>query len=191
MGRSARPPGPVDPVDPAGDLLWQRVKASVRPLRRAAPLPIKRIAAPPVAASAPQAPPIKLPRGRTPAPLVPAPAPPIAKPIGSAPVDKAWEKRIGSGRLVPDTAVDLHGHNLAGAHAALSRALDGAAQRGLRVILVIAGKSRGPAEAPRGAIRRELTTWLAHSHHAPKILAVRNAHPRHGGDGAVYVVLRK
>ena len=87
--------------------------------------------------------------------------------------------------------IDLHGHYLAGAHSALSRALDRATAMGARVVLVIAGKVRGPDEAPRGAIRRELATWVAHSHHASPILAVRNAHPRHGGAGALYVVLRK
>lgn len=87
--------------------------------------------------------------------------------------------------------VDLHGHNLAGAHTSLSRALDAASGTGARIILVIAGKVRGQDEAPRGAIRRELTTWLAHSRHAARILAVRGAHPRHGGAGALYVVLRK
>jgi DNA-nicking Smr family endonuclease len=112
-------------------------------------------------------------------------------PVGVSPLAKDWERNLRSGRLTPDMTVDLHGHNLAGAHAALSRALDAAATQGVRVILLIAGKSRGPDEAPRGAIRRELETWLSHSHHARRILAVRNAHPRHGGAGAVYVVLRK
>ncbi len=117
--------------------------------------------------------------------------PPPSSHLASSPLAKDWERNLRSGRLSPDMTVDLHGHNLAGAHAALSRALDAAATQGVRVILLIAGKSRGPDEAPRGAIRRELETWLSHSHHARRILAVRNAHPRHGGAGAVYVVLRK
>lgn len=109
----------------------------------------------------------------------------------SSPLAKDWERTLRTGRATPDMVIDLHGHNLAGAHSQLARALDRAAASGARIILVIAGKSRGPDEAPRGAIRRELATWLAHSHHAGRILAVRNAHPRHGGAGAVYVVLRK
>mgnify|MGYP000935244330 CR=1 FL=1 len=87
--------------------------------------------------------------------------------------------------------VDLHGHTLAAAHTQLARALDRAMAQGMRAILLIAGKVRGPDEAPRGAIRRELATWLEHSRHGPRILAVRNAHPRHGGAGALYVILRK
>ncbi|QJQ33421.1 Smr/MutS family protein [Sphingomonas lacunae] len=122
--------------------------------------------------------------------LAKGPAKP-STPVGSAPIDKAWERDLRSGRISIDMTIDLHGHYLAGAHTALSRALDRATAMGARVVLVIAGKVRGPDEAPRGAIRRELATWLAHSHHASRILAVRNAHPRHGGAGALYVVLRK
>ena len=72
---------------------------------------------------------------------------------------------------------------------------------GARVMLVIAGKSRphgdhgfanyGERGSRRGAIRAKLLDWLAASPHASKIAAIRPAHQRHGGAGAVYVVLRK
>lgn len=112
-------------------------------------------------------------------------------PVGTPAIAKDWERALRTGRVAPDMVIDLHGHHLASAHSALSHALDRAEAAKARIILVIAGKQRGPDEAPRGAIRRELATWLAHSGHAGRILAVRNAHPRHGGAGAVYVVLRK
>jgi DNA-nicking Smr family endonuclease len=182
--------------------MWRRVKASARPLKAKLATPVK----PPV--SLPEAPakavaklaqrPAAIPavapasKGRVPKiPAAKASPPKPAAPIGSAPIDKSWERDFRSGRIDIDLTVDLHGHYLAGAHTALSRALDRATAMGARVVLVIAGKSRGPDEAPRGAIRRELATWLAHSHHSSRILAVRNAHPRHGGAGALYVVLRK
>ena len=38
---------------------------------------------------------------------------------------------------------------------------------------------------------QSIADWLAHSRHAPMIAAVRNAHPRDGGAGALYVVLRR
>ena len=187
-----------------------RVKATVRPIKASAKKPPLLNPTPPRAQSAVQASRLSdVPtsaraadaamlalltgRGMTarqpPARKLPTPKTPPA--IGAAPVDKGWERALRSGRLVPDMTVDLHGHFLAGAHSALARALDRAVLSEARVILVIAGKARGPDEAPRGAIRRELATWLAHSSHARRILAVRNAHPRHGGEGALYVVLRK
>ena len=37
----------------------------------------------------------------------------------------------------------------------------------------------------------KLADWLAASEHASDIVAIRGAHRRHGGQGAIYVVLRK
>ena len=119
-----------------------------------------------------------------------APLPPAVQPLPNT-LDASWDRRLKTGRIEPDLTIDLHGHNLARAHTHLARALDRAVRDGARTILLIAGKQRGPDEAPRGAIRRELETWLAHSRHAGRIAAVRNAHPRHGGAGALYLVLRR
>jgi DNA-nicking Smr family endonuclease len=43
----------------------------------------------------------------------------------------------------------------------------------------------------RGLIRASISTWLQSSRHACRIAAVRNAHPRHGGAGALYIILRR
>ncbi|MDP9162776.1 MAG: Smr/MutS family protein, partial [Pseudomonadota bacterium] len=40
-------------------------------------------------------------------------------------------------------------------------------------------------------IRAAVNDWLAHSRHARHIAAVRGAHPRHGGGGSLYLVLRR
>jgi DNA-nicking Smr family endonuclease len=93
----------------------------------------------------------------------------------------------------PDRVVDLHGHNLAAAHALLDSRLDEAIASGARVLLLVTGKpphgDRRPAG--RGAIRTAVGDWLAASRHAPHIAAIRAAHPRHGGAGALYIILRK
>jgi DNA-nicking Smr family endonuclease len=95
--------------------------------------------------------------------------------------------------VAPDTIVDLHGHNLATAYDLLDRRLDQAIAAEDRLLLLITGKP--PADdrrpAPRGAIRAAVGDWLAASRHAGRIAAVRNAHPRHGGAGALYIVLRR
>ncbi len=182
-----------------GRRMWRRVTASVRPLRPPAPM----AAVAPPTNSAPPPPlgrPAKAPRAaslQSPSPCQAAPRPaaaprtPPQTVVGAAPVDGTWERALKTGRLAPDLVVDLHGHSLARAHASLNGALDRAASSDARLVLVIAGKLRGAGEAPRGAIRHQLADWLAHSRHAPRILAVRGAHPRHGGAGAVYVLLRK
>ncbi len=130
-----------------------------------------------------------------PPPLGPKPA---AMPLPPRPVpvlDGSWEKRIRGGRLEPDASIDLHGMTLAAAHVRLDRLLGDARMAGWRVLHIVTGKAR-PAPLPglsrtRGAIRAEIGEWLAHSPHARHIASVRQAHPRHGGDGALYVILRR
>ncbi|MEA3064494.1 MAG: hypothetical protein QOJ27_933, partial [Sphingomonadales bacterium] len=92
----------------------------------------------------------------------------------------------------PDATLDLHGHNLATAYDLLDRRLDEAIRAGARLLLLVTGKPPSPgASAKRGAIRGAVGDWLHASRHAGRIAAVRNAHPRHGGAGALYIVLRR
>lgn len=109
-------------------------------------------------------------------------------------LDGGWDKRLARGMVMPDRSIDLHGHTLASAHALLDQGLAQAVARGDRVLLLVTGKPPRPeSERPhaRGAIRAAVTDWLAASRHADHIAAVRGAHPRHGGAGALYIVLRR
>ncbi len=66
---------------------------------------------------------------------------------------------------------------------------------GARLVLVVTGKSRPVSAADRGeqrgAIRAKFLDWLAAGPHASDIAAVKPAHRRHGGEGALYLVLKK
>lgn len=109
-------------------------------------------------------------------------------------LDGGWDRRLSRGLVAPDTALDLHGHTLASAYALLDTGLERSIARGDRVLLLVTGKPPGPeSERPhaRGAIRAAVADWLAASRHASSIAAVRGAHPRHGGTGALYIVLRR
>jgi DNA-nicking Smr family endonuclease len=107
-------------------------------------------------------------------------------------LDASWDRRLARGAVPPDYVLDLHGHNLATAYDLLDRRLELAIAAGARLLLLVTGKPPGP-ERPvkRGAIRAAIGDWLAASRHAKAIAAVRNAHPRHGGAGALYIVLRR
>lgn len=167
--------------------LWAQVTAGIRPLR---PAPAK---------PKPPAPPRPEPKPAKPQPIrPPAVTPPraVAAPARAPSnlLDGSWDRRISRGLVSPDSTTDLHGHSLASAHALLDRALGHAIARGDRVLLLVTGRAPRPeAERPfaRGAIRAAIGDWLAGSRHADRIAAVRNAHPRHGGGGALYVVLRR
>lgn len=107
-------------------------------------------------------------------------------------LDASWNRRLGRGLVQPEMSVDLHGHNLATAYDLLDRRLDQAVADGIRVILLITGKPpREEPPAQRGRIRAAVGDWLTASRHARDIAAVRNAHPRHGGAGALYIILRR
>lgn len=119
---------------------------------------------------------------------------PVPPRTPAAVLDSGWERRIRSGTLVPDMSVDLHGHSLAAAHARLNHTLTVALVRDVRVLLVITGKPPKKLSNEgnrRGAIRAEISHWLETSAYADRIASVRVAHPRHGGDGALYIILRR
>ncbi len=122
------------------------------------------------------------------------PPPPVAPPPDPG-LDSHWDRRVKAGRLEPDLTLDLHGHTLDTAYDRVMSALDQARSMGARVVLVVAGRERpvDPADrmAKRGAIRAKLLDWLAASRHAGAISAVRRAHIRHGGEGALYLILKR
>jgi len=154
--------------------LWRRVVESVRPLHHEAAL-----ADAPVSVPAPAKAP------RTP----PAPAA-VKKAVPGTTLDGTWDRRLARGLVQPDRILDLHGHSLATAYGLLDHRLEQAVATGDRVLLLITGKPRA-GEERRGAIRAAVGDWLAASRHAAAIAAVRGAHPRHGGTGALYIVLRR
>ena len=118
---------------------------------------------------------------------------PVKPPVQNT-LDSTWDRRIHKGAIVPDISVDLHETNLSGAYARLDNTLEQAIHQKLRVVLLVTGKPREHDRASghgRGAIAAVVRDWLASSRHASSISAVRNAHPRHGGAGALYIVLRR
>ena len=197
-----RRPGSAAPhgLTPEEAQLWRRLAATVTPLHKPVPAPALPKALP--ATPPPPEKPAPRVRGRVPPPL-PAPpqAPPRPAPLSAQGLDGSWDRKLAKGPIEPDRTVDLHGLTLDAAHARLDLAIAEALTGGARVILLIAGKHRPHDEHDhpnfnergerRGAIRAKLLDWLAASPHAGRIAAVRAATPRHGGDGAVYIVLRK
>ncbi len=190
---SARTPRGLSPEEQA---LWARLAASVTPLHpRKAPNPAPAKPVPvPLAKSAPIAPVPKPPKGRVPAPIVRKPAAPVGSRAPSG-LDSHWERKLGRAAIAPEVTLDLHGHTLDQAHQRLDSGLMQAKAMGARLVLVITGKAR-PVDAAdrgerRGAIRAKILDWLAAGAHSSDIAAIRNAHRRHGGDGAIYIVLKR
>lgn len=189
------PPRGLSPDEAA---LWRKVAATVTPLHPkkapAAPLPPAGAVADGPDESPP---PPKRVKGRVPPPRPdPGPVPNPVRQLTAGGLDSSWDRKLTRGPLQPDVTIDLHGLTLGMAHTRLNGGIEQALAMGARVILLIAGKHRPVPEhdlrgEKRGAIRAKLLDWLAASPHAGRIASVRPAQPRHGGDGAVYIVLRK
>jgi DNA-nicking Smr family endonuclease len=120
---------------------------------------------------------------------------PEGVPIG---LDGNTAEKLKRGQLTPAARMDLHGMTEAAAHGALLSFLAGAQARGVRLALVITGignpKDQDSAEWMRsrhGALKEMVPRWLNERAFAALISGSGPAHRRHGGDGALYVYLRK
>lgn len=170
--------------------LWARVAESATPLK-------KNRARDPV----PPAP--KLPPQRKAAPA--ATPKPVAKttekslPVAPGPsFDRQVARKLDSGKLAVEARLDLHGLKQKEAHEALRRFLKSAQGKGYRHVLVITGKGadRAPSrsfyeEDERGVLRQSVPHWLALPDLAPLVVSFSAAPRRLGGEGALYVRLRR
>ncbi|MEZ5817854.1 MAG: Smr/MutS family protein [Hyphomicrobiaceae bacterium] len=134
-------------------------------------------------------------------PSAPARPPASASPPPIPGVDRRNARRIASGAIEIEARLDLHGLTQTAAHRRLVGFLQGAAAKGVRTVLVITGKGSprakpamggawGGDEDP-GVLRRSVPRWLAEAPLRAIVIACQPAAPRHGGEGAVYVRLRR
>jgi DNA-nicking Smr family endonuclease len=124
---------------------------------------------------------------------------------GAAPstggLDGRTDERLRRGLIVPNAKLDLHGFTERNAHHALLLFLRTAQTRRHRLVLVVTGKgARVAPDAPfdmelnyrsRGVLKAVVPRWLREPAFAAIVAGVRTAHIRHGGDGALYIYLRK
>jgi len=190
-------------LSPDEAALWSRVAGTVKQYGPRNPPPLGEVAvrrtdlagaakANPGASRKPPPPPVDLrstaSRGGSPLPK--------GDDLPGRTLDANWDRKLARGVIHPDFTIDLHGASLDAAHSRLDHGLTLALAQGARVVLLVTGRSR-PADGEagrgdrRGAIRAKFLDWLAAGSHASRIAAIRPAHPRHGGAGAVYLILRK
>lgn len=122
-----------------------------------------------------------------------------AERLGQPPVlpalDRRTAQRLQRGQLAVEGRLDLHGMTQKQAYAALLRFVLASRNLNRRLVLVVTGKGWNP-EAARpeeavGVLRRSVPRWLETAPFTEHVAAVRDAHPRHGGSGALYVMLRR
>ena len=131
----------------------------------------------------------------SPPPLTPAPAlpsrsrlPPL-EPGRCAGLDRRTDERLRRGQMAIEARIDLHGLTQTAAHDALGHFIVASHAAGRRCVLVITGK--GPVSQGGGVLRSMVPRWLAEAGLRRRVLALHRAQPRDGGDGALYVLLRR
>jgi DNA-nicking Smr family endonuclease len=131
----------------------------------------------------PLAQPLSLPPVRAPTPA--KPSPPSLTPLG-----RRLRQRVARGKEAIDGRLDLHGLTQAQAHSALLRFLRNASAREARLVLVITGKG-GRGDGERGVLKRQVPQWLGLPEFRAFVIGFEDAHVAHGGEGAVYVRIRR
>jgi DNA-nicking Smr family endonuclease len=173
--------------------LWESVAKQIKPLRKKARTAKAPVVSPDLvtpAAAKPAAPLGPLLAAKSPRALRPE-APPAAPPQ-LAPLGRRERSQLSRGRKEIDARLDLHGMTQSRAHHALSNFLQRAHHQGLTFVLVITGKGRTTgAESERGILRRQVPHWLSLPEFRSLVVGFEEAHIGHGGEGALYVRIRR
>jgi DNA-nicking Smr family endonuclease len=184
--------------------IWDHVADSVTPVRIKARVPINAVTDDPVASPVPA----RRPPKATGAPVQPAQHPVArvtitrATPPDLGDFDAKKAKRLGRGQIEIEARLDLHGDRLGEAHNRLRAFLFSCHGNGKRTVLVITGKGRetdgesetfdiGYERRERGVLRRNVPRWLAEPELRAIVVSYTQAHLRHGGEGALYIHLRR
>jgi DNA-nicking Smr family endonuclease len=116
-------------------------------------------------------------------------------------LDGRTDERLRRGLIAPDAKLDLHGFTERDVHHALLLFLRTAQMRRHRLVLVVTGKgARVAPDAPfdmelnyrsRSVLKAVVPRWLREPAFAAIVAGARAAHVKHGGEGALYIYLRK
>ena len=168
--------------------LWESVAKQVKPLRKK-PRVAKADVASPATDTAVVAKPAVSPPPKV-APPIAAPPKPSQPPL--APLGRRERSQLSRGRKDIDARLDLHGMTQTRAHRALFGFLQRAHHDGLTFVLIITGKGKvGGAESERGVLRRQVPQWLSLPEFRSMVVGFEEAHIGHGGEGALYVRVRR
>jgi DNA-nicking Smr family endonuclease len=175
--------------------LWSGVARSITPLRggkKSVRMPVaggERALEPPTRSAKPLAKP------RAEKPRAQAHALPLAKSLPLAPLGRRLKQRVARGRESIDARLDLHGMTQSEAHTALLDFLQRARSDGARIVLVVTGKGARSGEGnpglERGVLKRQVPNWLSLPEFRALVIGFEDAHVGHGGQGALYVRLRR
>jgi DNA-nicking Smr family endonuclease len=165
--------------------LWRSIARSIKPLRPRQPIDAAEDVEHP---QSPASAPVHTAKRHEPATRTKTP-PPLT------PFDRRLKQRVARGRDAIEARIDLHGMTQSQAHTALLRFLRRAQADGAKVALVVTGKGGGKllrdGSGEQGVLRRQVPMWLSLPEFRPFIVGFEEAHVSHGGQGALYIRLRR
>lgn len=164
--------------------LWAIVASTVRPGRGRAPVAPPKEDAPETASESP-ANNKAAPKPYTAEAHKTTPRPKIRQEPGG--IEPGRKRRLTRERDIIQMRLDLHGLDQDRARSALIGFLQRAQSDGERAVLVITGKGYHGD----GVLRRRAPEWLADPALRGVVAGVSEAHKRHGGEGALYVALKR
>jgi DNA-nicking Smr family endonuclease len=167
--------------------LWESVAKQVKPLRKR-DRALKLSATSPETETKVSPKPAASPRHAAPQRIA-APSKPEPPPL--APIGRRERSHLSRGRKEIDARLDLHGMTQTRAHRALFGFLQRAHHDGLTFVLIITGKGKIGAEFERGVLRRQVPQWLGLPEFRSLVVGFEEAHIGHGGEGALYVRVRR
>ena len=167
--------------------LWESVAKQVKPLRKRHRVE-KAVSALPQAEARVTAKPANSPKHVAPVRIIP-PSKPVPPPL--APIGRRERSHLSRGRKEIDARLDLHGMTQTRAHRALFGFLQRAHHDGLTFVLIITGKGKMGGESERGVLRRQVPQWLGLPEFRALVVGFEEAHIGHGGEGALYVRVRR
>ncbi|MEM7462414.1 MAG: Smr/MutS family protein [Pseudomonadota bacterium] len=190
MSANRRKPGKISPEDMA---LWRKIVDSVKPLHQstvpsdlddalendAKPVPPRPVTANPVKRySQPTAMPYQPPSSASTTGQFNS---------GTKRLDDKTIRKLRKGRLEIDATLDLHGMAQIQAHRSLIDFIEREQRNNSRMILVITGKGK----AGQGILRDAVPRWLLEQPLRDLVSGWRNSNLNHGGEGALYVRLKR
>jgi DNA-nicking Smr family endonuclease len=163
-------------------VLWESVAKQIKPLRKKSRVKTPETASPGREVGAAKSAGLN----KAAVPRAARPAPPPLMPLG-----RRERSKLLRGRSDIEARLDLHGMTQAHAHRALSVFLQRAHLDGLTFVLVITGKGKMGSGTERGVLRRQVPQWLGQPEFRALVVGFEEAHIGHGGEGALYVRIRR
>jgi DNA-nicking Smr family endonuclease len=131
-----------------------------------------------------------------------------SSPEPEARIHRKTRRRLATGNQEVDRSIDLHGMTQDQAYRVLKSAIEGGIRRGDKTLLVVTGKggrrfsqlgndtpiayrTREDFDQHGGVLKRMVPIWLRSTEMRPFVESFDMASKEHGGDGALYILLRK